>query len=118
MYQEEEEPLFFEIKKFEDFVIAISVTPGLYLNYIEINGLHILFHILTLPWGNDSFKKAIYYYISEKRFYPLEQPFILFNERNFEIKLSKLPNPNRINISIVNCRRLGIRRQLEEFIEL
>ncbi|MBD3226923.1 MAG: hypothetical protein GF329_01945 [Candidatus Lokiarchaeota archaeon] len=116
MYKEEEELLFFEIKEFKEFVIAISITPGLYLNYMKINGIPILFHILTLTWGEDAFRTAIYYYISEIEFNPKEEPYILFNPRNFEIKLSALPNPNQENISIVQCKKLSIRKQLEDFI--
>ena len=82
---------------------------------MKIGGKHLLFHIITLPWGKDSFKNALYYCILDT---PPKCNFISFDSRNFEVHLVPKPvfKPNTFNISIVNCKRLGMINQFRSFL--
>ncbi|MHA1310288.1 MAG: hypothetical protein ACTSQO_05090 [Candidatus Helarchaeota archaeon] len=103
--------LFFELHSFKEFIIGLSCTPSLFLNYIKIGNKHVYFKIINL--GFD-LQNAVYYCILDKK---LKYNWINFNPRNFEIKIIPRPTsqPN-YNIAIVNCRNTSYIKPLINFL--
>ena len=109
------EIIFFELNSIKEFIIGISITPTLFLNYLEIGGKYVYFHMVTLKWDVDEFKKAFYYCILDE---PIPYKWISYNPRNFDFKFVSKPisNPNVYNISVVNVKNISFINKIKDFM--
>jgi hypothetical protein len=107
--------IFFELNSMQDFIIGISLTPSLFLNYFKIDEKYVYFHMVTLKWDVDEFKKAFYYCILEE---PIPYKWIAYNPRNFNFKYVEKPinNPNVYNISVVDVKNISFINKIRDFM--
>ena len=103
--------IFIELNSFKELILSISITPGMYLNYLKIGGKYIYFNMVSI--GNDFRKVFFYCMLNEK----IPYNWINFNPRNLDIKIVKKPiNSPNYNISIINCKKINFLDQVADFI--